>query len=120
MKYKPRDIKPPREINAGLVPGPFNQVYTNTLGGAEYETLAQEIVFRSQGWGEWTAVSDRLLAAVLTEGRDMRPDEALEYARAHLERGVDDGVFEREGREYRLTEAAIERLVERYPAQRTT
>jgi len=114
--YRPNDIKRPREIRVGLVCGPNNHVYTGVFGTAEYEMIAQRIVFDSQGWGRWVSLSEGLASAVLVDGVGLNPTEALQYAQHHLGRMVEKGLLERDNEGYRLTESAIKRLVERFPA----
>lgn len=116
MGHKPSDIKPPSEINCGLVRGPYRHVYTGTFGRAESEIIAQRIVFESQGWGEWVSVSEGLLSAVLTESARLSPEEALNHSRDYLREMVEGGILNRDGKDYRLSEAAIEVLAARFPA----
>jgi len=118
--YTPNDIMPPENASAGVVKNTDGPAYAGAFGGFRREIIAGRFVAVGQKVGKWAALPERDLSAVLTEWVGILTEEQGKVrGRIWLNEMANDGFLVTEnGNGYRLSETAIEKLVQRFPARK--
>lgn len=107
-KYKPSDVidSRPLQQREDHFMWPYH-IYRGIFGKSEYEQIAQAIVAASQNQGDWVSLTPRQFVP---------PFDNIRIANYELREWAKGSLLVQRRNRFSLSDEAIERLVEQYPA----